>query len=87
MQVVVEFFGIPRARAGVPVTTCGGETLGQVFTELAARFPELAETCFESGRLRPGYIANLDGQQFIDDPKTLLNDGQAILILSADVGG
>ncbi len=43
MQVAVELFGIPRARAGVARTTADGRCLGDVLAELAERFPALAE--------------------------------------------
>ena len=53
MLIQVEFFGIPRARAGIEKTTANGSCLGEVLAELATRFPELAETCFDGRRLRP----------------------------------
>jgi len=87
MQITVELFGIPRARAGVDKTIASGSCLGEVLTDLAAKFPQLAETCIEGRCLRPGYTANLRGEQFITDPETVLGEGDTLLLLNLDAGG
>ena len=87
MSIRVELFGIPRHRAGVAETTAEGPDLGGVLGDLALRFPGLAESCFDGPRLRPGYVANVNGDQFVTDPQTQLCAGDALLILSADAGG
>ena len=87
MKVQVELFGIPRQRAGVATTVAHGSRLGEVLGDLVRQFPALAETCIEHSRLRPGYIANLNGKRFVTDPATQLAPGDSILILSADAGG
>lgn len=86
-MIQIEFFGIPRQRAGTAVTMAQGATLREVLTDLAIRFPRLAEACLQEDRLKPGYIANLNGDRFIADPETPLSAGDALLILSADAGG
>lgn len=87
MTVTVEFFGIPRARAGLATTTAQGNTLGEVLVDLAERFPELAQTCIDGNSLRAGYVANIGGDRFVTDPDTSLPDDAALLILSQDAGG
>ena len=87
MQIRVEFFGIPRARAGVAEATAEGATLGDVFADLASRFPQLADACFDGQALKPGYTANIRGGQFVTDPSTRLQDGDFVLLLSLDAGG
>ncbi len=87
MRVTVELFGIPRARAGVSQTLANGSTLGEVFLDLAQRFPALGEACIQGGSLKAGYTANLRGEKFVTDPTTKLNDGDTILLLSIDAGG
>jgi molybdopterin converting factor small subunit len=87
MQVAVELFGIPRARAGIAQTTAAGHCLGDVFADLARRFPSLAETCIEGRNLRPGFTANLGGQRFVTEPATPLSEGDTVLLLSLDAGG
>jgi molybdopterin converting factor small subunit len=87
MQVTVELFGIPRARAGVAKTIAHGSTLGDVFLDLARRFPALGEACIDGRTLKSQYIANLRGEVFVSDPKTTLHEGDSILLLSLDAGG
>ncbi len=87
MQVLVELFGIPRARAGVDQTSAIGSTLGDVFLNLAERFPQLGEACLDGCRLKAGFIANLRGERFVTDPAIELAEGDAILLMSLDAGG
>ncbi len=87
MLIEVEFFGIPRARAGVAKTTASGNSLGDVLAGLAARFPDLAETCIDARRLRAGYTANLGGERFVTDPETTFREGDTLLLLNFDAGG
>ena len=87
MAVQVEFFGIPRQRAGVPSALVTGLRLGEILCELSADFPKLAETCVDGQRLRPGFVANLNGERFVTDPDTSLDPGDCLLILTADAGG
>ncbi len=87
MLIQVEFFGIPRARAGVEKVQASGDCLGDVLADLAVRFPDLAETCIEDRHLRAGYTANLRGERFVTDPETQLSDGDTLLLLNLDAGG
>ena len=87
MQVVVELFGIPRARAGLAQTSAVGDTLGDALADLAARFPRLAETCIDGRALRAGYVVNLCADRFVTSPETPLHEGDTILLLSLDAGG
>ena len=87
MTIRVEFFGIPRQRAGVAATTAQGRRLGDVLAELENKFPGLAECCIREGRLQSGYTANLGGDRFVTDPETELARDDVLLIFSADAGG
>ena len=82
----VEFFGIPRERAGTAEFESQAETLGQLLNVIAVRFPSLSEVV-RSGRLRSPFLANLNGDRFISDPATKLSESDYVLILSADAGG
>lgn len=82
----VEFFGIPRQRAGIAEFELQAETLGQLLNVLAVRFPSFSEVV-QSGRLRSPFLANLNGDRFISDPATRLGESDYVLILSADAGG
>jgi molybdopterin converting factor small subunit len=87
MQVAVELFGIPRARAGTAQTSATGSNLGDALADLANRFPQLAETCIDGRTLRSGFIANLGAERFVTSPDTPLCEGDTILLLSLDAGG
>jgi molybdopterin converting factor small subunit len=82
----VEFLGVPRERAGVSHLDLHADTLGELLGALVSRIPSLGELIAD-GRLHPSVIANLNGGEFVRDPKTPLRAGDHVLILSADVGG
>jgi len=82
----VEFLGVPRARAGVSELEIDVSTLGTLLVTLAARFPPLGDLIVGE-RLHPSLAANLNGDQFVTDPRTRLGREDHLLILSADVGG
>jgi molybdopterin converting factor small subunit len=91
MIIRIEFYGIPRRRAGVAETTIEFEeretTLGDVLKRLAARYPDLSGDCIDGDRLHDSVAASLDGRQFLDDPGTHLVNGDSVLLLSGDGGG
>ncbi len=87
MTVRVEFFGIPRERAGVTAIDVRATTLGTVCEALRVQLPPFAAACLDGNRLRPGYLANINGRVFASDPQTPLQPGDSVLILSADAGG
>jgi len=91
VKIEVELYGIARHRCGVGQVdvACGpgGTSFGAILAELADRFPGFAETCLRQARLADEFVANIDGQCFVADPKTPIAAGQTLLILSADAGG
>jgi len=87
MTVRVEFYGIARRRSGVESLDVEAANLGELFAQVAERLPALSTTCFANGRLKDGYLANINGQQFASAVETPLDDGDTVLILSADAGG
>jgi molybdopterin converting factor small subunit len=82
----VEFFGIPRARAGMAGMKMHANTLGQLLVSLAVEVPAMREL-IEDRCLRASFVANLNGDRFIRDPETPLSENDSVLILSADAGG
>jgi molybdopterin converting factor small subunit len=82
----VEFLGVPRQRAGIADLDVQARTLGQLLTTLAVRLPSLGD-CIVRDRLHPACVANLNGDRFVSDPETPLEDHDSLLILSADAGG
>ena len=65
----VEFLGVPRERAGVAELELQADTLGQLLVALAVRFPSLGEL-ITADRLQPSFVANLNGDRFVSDPRT-----------------
>ena len=82
----VEFFGVPRERAGISELEVHADTLGQLLGTLAVRMPSLSEI-IRDDRLHPAFVANLNGDRFVTDPRTPLRAHDSVLILSADAGG
>ena len=82
----VEFLGIPRERAGISELEIEAGTLGELLDALASRFPAFGELLTPDG-LHPSLAANLNGDDFVSDPRTRLSHDDHILLLSADVGG
>lgn len=82
----VEFFGVPRDRAGVAETELQADSLGQLLATLAVQFPEFGQL-LESDPQYSTFVANLNGDRFVSDPQTPLTEADCVLILSADAGG
>ena len=82
----VEFFGVPRQRAGISELEVEAETLGQVLEALLRRIPSFREF-IQVDRLHPSLAANLNGDLFVSDPQTPLAKNDCVFILSADAGG
>lgn len=87
MAITVEFFGIPRLRAGVSSVQIDAASIGEAFDRLAPQFPRWADECLADGRLKPVYLANLNARTFVADRSHPLKDGDHLLILAADIGG
>jgi len=90
-EITVELFGVPRLRDGraeILLSFAGGQgPLAELLERLRHASPALAQSCFDGPRLRPQYVLNLDGQQFLTDPQAALRDGDRLLLFSADAGG
>lgn len=91
VSIRVEFYGFARARAGTASTIVDLDSddacLGDVLSDLAARFQGLDAVLLDGGRLRKGFLANVGGERFVTDPETPLCRGDSLFILSADAGG
>lgn len=87
MPIRIELYGIPRHRAGTSALEVDARTLGDALAIAGRRLPGLAETCLDGGRLRSGFLANINGRKFVSDPATPLSAGDCVLILSSDAGG
>lgn len=92
-MVRIEFFGVPRIRAGVSFVEIGDvATLGELLEVLANQLPTLQGDCLRlaSGatwELTEHCVANLSGHRFVRDLGQPLEPDDVLLILSADAGG
>ena len=87
VEVTVEFYGIPRQRAGRGELTVAARTVGDALAAVEAACPGLAGLLRPDGKLSPHYLLSLDGQEFAADEGLPLKQGQRLLLLSADAGG
>ncbi len=86
-MITVELYGVPRLRAGVAQVSLEADTLAGALRGLGRVCPDLVGTVLVEGRVHPAYKLSRNGDAFIDDPDTILRSGDALLLLSADVGG
>jgi molybdopterin converting factor small subunit len=86
-MVVVEFFGIPRARAGRAELGVEAKTVGEALAAVEAACPDLKGLRRADGRLAPQYLLSLAGREFVTEPGQPLRPGDRLLLLSADAGG
>ncbi len=85
--VIVEFFGMPRHRAGRADVAVPAGTLDQLLQSVAQACPELRDLRQADGRLSPHYLLSINGEQFVTDLRQKLRAGDRLLLLSADAGG
>jgi hypothetical protein len=85
--VTVEFFGVPRLRAGRAALLVSAATAGEALAAVAAACPALAGVRGDDGRVAPQYLLSLDGERFVTDLGQPLRPGERLLLLSADAGG
>ena len=86
-DVIVELFGVPRAKAGRAEITLPAATASEALAALEAACPGLGELRRPDGRLAPQYLLSVDGERFVADLAEPLRPGVHLLLLSADAGG
>ncbi|HYT93048.1 MAG TPA: MoaD/ThiS family protein [Gemmataceae bacterium] len=86
-QVTVEFFGVPRQRAGRAELVVEGANVAELLAAVEHACPGLKGLVRPDGRLPLHYLLSIDGQRFVTDMAEALPPGTRILLLSADAGG
>ena len=84
--LLVEFYGIPRERAGRTELAVKAGSLGEVLLQVESECPRLILRD-ALGAISRHYRISLDGQRFLTDLGEVLPPRSHLLILSADVGG
>lgn len=86
-QVTVEFYGIPRQRAGCAEMSAYASTPGELLRAVQGACPQLSDLLQPDGRMSPSYLLSIDGVRFVQDLGQPLEAGTRMLLLSADAGG
>lgn len=100
-MIEVEFYGVPRLRAGTDRCAVPAGTLTEVLGALAVKLPGLVPDVVEleghnghnksnpprAGRVGRHVLVSLDGRVVLDDPGAEITDGQTLVLLSAQAGG
>lgn len=86
-MVILELYGVARLRAGLGRLELDATNVGEALTGLGAACPRLVGAVLVDHGVHPAYRLSLNGERFVTDPATPLADGDALLLLSADVGG
>lgn len=86
-SITVEFYGVPRQRAGCAEATVRADTLAEALSALMAAFPQLDGLRRPDGGPAGHYLVSQDGTRFLTDPQQRLEPGCRLLLLSADAGG
>ncbi len=86
-KVVVEFYGVPRLRAGREQLRVEAGTVGEALSAVVRACPGLSELVQPDGRLTPHFLLSINGRQFDRSPHQALAPGDQVILLSADVGG
>jgi molybdopterin converting factor small subunit len=86
-RVTVEFFGVPRQRAGRAELVVPAGRVAEVLAAVEGACPGLKGLLRQDGRLAPHYLLSVDGQRFVTDAREPLEAGTRLLLLSADAGG
>jgi sulfur-carrier protein len=86
--VTIELFGVPRLRAGREAVAVEAGSLGAALAALAAACPALGEDLLgPDGGLGEGYLVAIGGERFTRDVAAPLEDGEVLVLLSAQAGG
>jgi hypothetical protein len=85
--VTVEFYGVPRQRAGCAELTVRARTVAELLEAVERACPGLAGLRRPDGRLAAHYLLSVEGRQFVSDVCLELRPGERVLLLSADAGG
>jgi hypothetical protein len=83
----VEFYGMPRHRAGRAELVVPAGAVADVLQAVRRACPGLDDLVRQDGYLAPHYLLSIDGASFVTDVRQRLQGGTRLLLLSADAGG
>jgi len=85
--VTVEFYGVPRQRAGRAELAVAARTVAELLEAVERACPGLMGLRRPDGRLAAHYLLSIEGRQFVTEVGQELRPGDRILLLSADAVG
>lgn len=85
--IVVEFYGVPRQRAECAELIVHAATVGGALNEVVKALPNIAVLLNEDGLPGKHLLLSIDGKRFCNRADESLQDGERLLIMSADSGG
>jgi hypothetical protein len=85
--VTVEFYGIPRQRAGRGELTVTAGPMADVLAAIQIACPMLVGLVDNQGHVAGHYLLSLNGEYFVSDLGHTVKPGDRLLVLSADAGG
>jgi sulfur-carrier protein len=86
-MIAIELYGVARLRAATDLVRVEASSIGQALRELARVCPALEGSVLDRGTIGPVYRLSLNSDRFVSDPETPLDDGDVLLLVSADAGG
>jgi molybdopterin converting factor small subunit len=86
-MVRIELYGLARHRAATEAVEVEGATVGAALVRLGAACPGLVPDVIDGDTLAAGYLASINGEQFVTDACHPLVPGDTLLILGAEAGG
>ena len=86
-EITVEFFAVPRLRAGRASLSVRATTLVELLSAVDDACPELRCVVGAVCRLNPQYLLSINGERFVTELTAPIRAGDRVLLLSADVGG
>lgn len=85
-DIVVEFFGIARLKAGISEIKVSGDVLRDVLQQLEKELFSPGEL-IQLGQLSPHYRISLDGREFLSHLDAPIPPRARLILLGADIGG
>lgn len=86
-MVTIEFYGIPRQRAGCAELVLEAGTVGELLEKIQEKCPGLKGLVSKDRRLPKEFLLSINGERFVSGLEDPLKPGERILLLSADAGG
>lgn len=84
--MIVEFYGLARAKSGVASCSLKAATAREALRHLGELYPSLGELLIRD-RLSPHYLLSVNGERFIVELDEPLANETRLLLLTADAGG